>query len=179
MADKLSLAQIRKWIPDLSQWRSTEAKRHCLVYGRGQPIQSLSPRRRTVLSTDKIEHFVSFITSPQIIQELPFGKKTIKLSTNDQIKVPNVVRMIIPERIIQQYQAYCRESGFQALGRSVLLQILDVCSASVRKSLQGLDYFSADGAQGFDDLHSVAEKLGEGGKGLDWAKQQQEKIKAS
>ncbi|XP_068707421.1 zinc finger protein 721-like [Montipora foliosa] len=173
MADKLSLAQIRKWIPDLSQWCSTEAKRHCLVYGlRRQPIQSLSSRRRTVLSTDKIEHFVSFITSPQVIQELPFGEKTIKLSTNDQIKVPNVVRMIIPERIIQQYQAYCRESEFQALSRSVLLQILDECSASVRKSLQG-----ADGAQGFDDLHSVAEKLGERGKGLSWAKQQQEKLK--
>ena len=94
MADKRSLAQIRKWIPELSHRCFTEAKRHCLVYGRGQPIQSLSPRRRTVLSTDKIEHFFSFITSPQVIQELPFGEKTIKLSTNNQIKMPNVVRMI-------------------------------------------------------------------------------------
>ena len=126
MAEKLSLAQIRKSIPDLSQWCFTEAKCHGLVYGRGQPIQSLSPRIRTVLSTDKIEHFVSF--SPQIIQELPFGEKTIKLSTNDQIEQPNLVRMIIPKRIIQQYQAYCQESGFQALSRGVLLQILEIPS---------------------------------------------------
>ena len=35
MADKLTLNQLRHWIPDLSQYRFTEARRHCLVYGRG------------------------------------------------------------------------------------------------------------------------------------------------
>ena len=34
MADKLTL-NLQHWIPDLSQYRFTEARRHCLVYGRG------------------------------------------------------------------------------------------------------------------------------------------------
>ena len=32
----------------------------------------------------------------------------------------------------------------------------------MRKSLQGLDYFSADGVKAFDDLHKIVEKLGDG-----------------
>ena len=33
-----------------------------------------------------------------------------------------------------------------------MTRILSECSASVRKSLQGLDYFAAEGARAFDDL---------------------------
>ena len=55
-----------------------------------------------------------------------------------------------------------------------------VCSASVRKSLQGLDYFSADGAKAYDDLEEIVQKLGdEHGASLTWAKHQSEKLKKS
>ena len=55
-----------------------------------------------------------------------------------------------------------------------------VCSASVRKSLQGLDYFSADGAKVYDDLEEIVQKLGdEHGASLTWAKHQSEKLKQS
>ena len=60
-----------------------------------------SPGVRMKLSTDKVEHFISFITSPHIIQDIPFGEKIIKLSTKEIIKVPNVIRMIVPERIVR------------------------------------------------------------------------------
>jgi hypothetical protein len=43
-----------------------------------------------------------------------------------------------------------------------------------------LDYVSAEGAQAFEDLEEIVEKLGdEHGKGLTWAKQQNEKLKQS
>ena len=34
-----------------------------------------------------------------------------------------------------------------------------MCTATVRKSLQGLDYIAADGAKAFDDLPAVVVKL--------------------
>ena len=34
-----------------------------------------------------------------------------------------------------------------------------MCSATVRKSLQGLDYIAADGAKAFDDLAAITVKL--------------------
>jgi len=40
-----------------------------------------------------------------------------------------------------------------------MLRILSECSASVRKSLQGLDYFAAEGARAFDDLASIVENI--------------------
>jgi hypothetical protein len=55
------------------------------------------------------------------------------------------------------------------------LRILNVCSASVRKSLQGIDYFSAAGAEAFDNLISVVEQLGKDlNLGMSWAKEQSE-----
>ena len=64
------------------------------------------------------------------------------------------------------------------MSRSTLCRILNVCSATVRKSLQGIDYVAAEGAKAFDNLQDVVEKLGDiHGKGLTWAKDQNEKLK--
>ena len=64
------------------------------------------------------------------------------------------------------------------MSRPTLCRILKVCSASVRKSLQGLDYVSAEGAKAFDELVDVIDKLGDNyGNGLSWAKDQSEKLK--
>lgn len=37
MAEKVSFKRLQHWIPDLTKHRFTEAKRHCLVHGRGAP----------------------------------------------------------------------------------------------------------------------------------------------
>lgn len=178
MADKVSYKKMRRWIPNLSIYRVTEAKRHCLVYGRGAPVRSVSASGMRC-SVTQIDHFIGFITSSHIIQDLPFGERTITLSSRETIKVPNVIRTIVPERIVKQYFAYCGETGFKPLSRSTLLRILNVCSASVRKSLQGLDYISSSGAQAFDDLCEVAETLGDAGQGMGWTKQQQSRLRES
>ena len=44
-----------------------------------------------------------------------------------------------------------------------MLCILSACMATVRKSLQGLDYIGTEGAKAFDDLISILEKLGDYG----------------
>ena len=58
----------------------------------------------------------------------------------------------------------------------MLLRILSICSASTCKSLQGLDYVSSTGAQGFEELLDVVEKIGYLGKGMDWAKDVQNRL---
>ena len=54
---------------------------------------------------------------------------------------------MIPQRIGMQYNQYCDETNFKPLRRNNLMQILWECSASVRTSLQELDYFAAEGAR--------------------------------
>ena len=87
--------------------------------------------------------------------------------------------MLIPESIVRQYLAYSEECNFKPLSRRALLNILSVCSASVRKSLQGLDYISSAGAEAFDDLCDVVQRLGDSFMGMSWAKEQSERLRAA
>ena len=172
IADKVSFPTLQKWIPDLSRYRFNMARHHLLLHGRGTELP-LQKQTRTKVSPEKLDHFLTFITSPTIVQDLPFGEKKLKLSSGFEIKIPNVIRMSIPEQIIKQYQSYCAETRFSSpLSHSTLCRILKVCSASTRKSLQGLDYLSAEGAKGFDDMIEVVEKLGDNiVQGFSWSKE--------
>lgn len=97
-------------------------------------------------------------------------ERFITLSNKEIIKTPDVIRMMIPERVVKQYLAYCDESGFKPLSHSTLLCILAACPASNQKSLQGLNYISSAGAQAFEHLIDSAEKLGDIKQGLGWTK---------
>ena len=116
------------------------------------------------IAPEKLDHFLSFITGTHIVQDLPFGEKTLKLSSNVEIKVPNVVRSLIPEQIVLQYLGYCKDMDFTPMSRSTLCKVLSVCSASTRKSLQGLDYVSAAGTKAFDELVTTMERVSHGQK---------------
>ena len=176
MADKVRYKTLLKFIPGLTKYRFTEAKRHCLTYGRGAPVQSVRAPR-TDVTFPQIEHFIAFITSSQIVQDLPFGERSITLSNKETIKIPNVIRMMISERVAKQYLAYRDESGFKRLSRSTLLRILAVSPASTRKSLQGLDYISSAGAQAFEELIDIVERLGDVGQGIGWTKNLQTRLR--
>ena len=177
MADKVRYNKLLRFIPGLTKYCFTEAKRHCLTYGRGTPVPSVRVARTDVTNL-QIEHFITFITSSHIVQDLPFGERSITLSNKETIKIPNVVRIMIPERVVKQYLTFCDESSFKPLSRSTLLRILTVCPASTRKSLHGLDYVSSSGAQAFEDLADVIEKLGDAGEGMGWAKDIQSRLRA-
>lgn len=57
-----------------------------------------------------------------------------------------------------------------------MLRILSECTASVRKSLQGLDYIAAEGAKSFDDL---SELINQTATTVDSGAALQEKLKAA
>jgi hypothetical protein len=82
----------------------------------------------------------------------------VKLSSGTKITVPKLGPTLVPEQVVQQYQSYCQHTGFDPMSRSSLWRILNVCSASIRKSLQGLDYFTADGAKAFHDVQEVIDR---------------------
>ena len=115
MADKVRYKRLCRYIPGITVYRYTEAKRHCLLYRWGAPVQhSRAPRQE--FSVPQIDHFIIFITSPHVMQDLPFGERTISLANRDTIKIPSVIRTVIPERFVKQYQVYCEEYGFDQQG---------------------------------------------------------------
>ena len=99
VADKFTLTTIRRWIPDLTRYRLTAARDHALHYGKGV-LPSPAVHTKMFVSQTKVDHFLDFITSLQVIQDLPFGWRSTKLSMKEVVIVPNVVRMMIPETIL-------------------------------------------------------------------------------
>ena len=103
MADKVHLTNLLRYIPCLTNYRFTEAKRHCLTCGRGGPAKSLRASKRDIASS-QIKHFIAFTTGSHIVQDLPFGERSITLSNKETMKITNVM---ISERVVKQYLADC------------------------------------------------------------------------
>ena len=158
MSGVASFAAIKKFIPELSRYRYHMATTHSLQYGRGVAVpKNSNPRMR--VDRRQLDHFINFITSGHLIQDLPFGEKRLKLTSGKEIKVPNIIRTMIPQRIAEQYTAFCQETEFVPFSKRTMLRVLSECSASVRKSLQGLDNYAAEGAHAFDDLAGIVENI--------------------
>ncbi len=178
MSGVASFKAISSFISGLSRYRFTIANLHRLQHGRGAPLTH-QPSPRIRVDPRQLDHFLSFITSPHLVQDLPFGQKTLKLSSGQLIEIPNIIRTMIPQRIARQYTQYCNEMGFKPFSERTMLRVLSECKASVRKSLQGLDYFAADGARAFEDLENLVRQLGELGLGNEWQVQHVELLKAA
>ena len=59
------------------------------MYGGGAEVETRSVPRMYV-SAKQLDHFLDFITSEHNIQQLPFGERTSKLSSEKKITVPKM-----------------------------------------------------------------------------------------
>ena len=133
LADKISFKMLKKWIPDLTRYRFDISRHHQLLHDRGAVVPTTQYTQMYV-APGQLSHFINFITSTHIIQDLPFSEKKLKLSSNEELTLPNVIRSVIPATNISQYEELYSEEGFKPMGRSTLYRVLHVCSVSVRKS---------------------------------------------
>ncbi|XP_032228454.1 uncharacterized protein LOC116611961 [Nematostella vectensis] len=129
--------------------------------------QTKSPKMK--VDESQLDRFLRFITSSHILQDLPFGQRHLCLSNGEILDVPNVIRGMIPQRIMDQYTEYCKEEEITPLSQSTMARILTACHATVRTSLHGLDYTSADGAKAFDILASIVDRLDGREKSREWS----------
>ena len=160
---------IRKLLPEVTDYKLHQAKRHVLTHGRGQLLPTIT-KYRTGVTLPKIDHFIGFISDPNFVQEVACGTRKLKLSSGEKIEIPNVVRNIITSRILKQYMAYCKETGFECLSTWELYRILKFCPAKQKQALQGLDNTSADGLRSIECLEDIARKLSERGRSLEWVR---------
>ena len=150
VASKVTYAELVAHIPRLTRYEFTAARRYTLEVGAGLTVQLDA----------KIDHFLDFITSSTVVQDLPFGRKTLTLSSGTKIDIPNVIRTALSSRLIKQYNQYCSEVNYVPLSSRTLFRILsEAYVASVRKSLRGLDSYAAEGGRRFDDLLSLLDTL--------------------
>ena len=87
-----------------------------------------------------------------MLQEIAFGTKVLKLDKGGSIIIPGVIRTMILSSIVEQYSAYCKEQNFEPAGQRSPYRIIEVCGASMQKSLQGLDNITAEGTEARDKV---------------------------
>ena len=90
MADLTSFERMQAYIPDLTEFRFKEARKHKIQHGGGVPLP-LKNRPRLRVSSEQLDHFLTFITSPPVIQYLPFGQRYLHLSSGQVLETPNVI----------------------------------------------------------------------------------------
>lgn len=159
-ANDFSRGKLQQMIPGLSKWCIDEARQHMIHRGKGQSVLE-QPIFCSRIDAAKVDRFLDFISRPDLLQDVTFGTKNLKLHSGEHIIIPAVIRTLIPFCIIEQYAAYCKKEAFEPAGERSLFRILDVCSTSMQKSLQGLDNFTAAGAQAFQNLEGVVHTLEE------------------
>ena len=93
----------------------------------------------------------------EFTQDVAFRTKTLTLDTGEKIIIPAVIRTVIPSRIIQQYLEYCKDQDFEPASVRSLYRMIEVCSASMQKSLQDLDNTTAEGVKAFERIVTTLE----------------------
>ena len=124
-ASDYSKTELLQLVPGLTKFRIDEARKHAFQTKPGQPTEPPTITR-TRLDPVKVDHFLDFTSSPTFLQDVAYGMKTLKLSSGENVEIPNVVRTVISSRLVQLYLSYCTESSFEPLGRSTLFSIIKV-----------------------------------------------------
>ena len=74
LADKVSFKMLKRWIPSLTRYRFNIARHHRLLHGRGGVLLT-EKYTRMYVGPGQLHHFLNFITSGHIIQDLLLGEK--------------------------------------------------------------------------------------------------------
>ena len=80
MADKLSFKDVEQLIPGLSRHRFHFVRLLRLQHGEEAPLLQMPVAVRGRVDPVRLEHFIDFLTSEHIIQDLPFGRRKLKRS---------------------------------------------------------------------------------------------------
>ena len=114
-ADDFSRAELTNLIPTLSKWQIDQARKHATEAAKGQSIRP-DPIFRPRISRAQVEHFIDYISRPEMVQDVVFGTKVRQLDSGDSIIISAVVKTMIPYRIIEQHQSYCVQQNFEPAG---------------------------------------------------------------
>ena len=129
-----------RYIPGLTRYRYSMANLHRSQFGRGAQVPQ-QPTTRIRVDLRQLDHFLGFITSPHLVQDLPFGQKHLKLSSGEVIQVPNVIRMMIPARVVKQYTQDCLKINFRPFSGTTMRRVLFECMCLCKKFTAGFRLF--------------------------------------
>ena len=107
---------------------------------------------------DKIEHFLEFLFSGGLLQDVAYGVNKIKFDSGEQQKVTNAILTMKYSYTITFYREICQEINYSPMSDTSLWRVLHGINPSQRKALVSLDDFTAAGMNAFQVLLGTAKR---------------------
>lgn len=107
-------------------------------------------RHYSRLSIEKAQHFVDYLLSTGMLQEMAYGTTKLKFESGEKLCVSNTVLNGIREHAVKTYIIHCKDIYYEPLGRTSLLSLLAKMRPQVRKKLAGIDSFVVEGIEAFE-----------------------------
>ena len=170
ICNKYSQSQIQEFLPGISLQRIKNARNHVQEHGSGELVIK-EQMFRCRLDMEKVKEFVHFISRSIFVQDVAFGTKTVKLHSGESIRIPALVRTMTTTKIVHLYQQECKIKSKVPLKERTCFRIMEMCSSSKKKSLQGLDNISTVGAEAFQMLETLVDNLARNGARVTWGRE--------
>ena len=108
----------------------------------------------------KGEHFLDFIFSSGLLQDVAYGTTQITYDDGTKQRIAHSVLTAKYSHAVSFYVKTCQEIGYTPLSQSSLMRILEAIKPSQRRSLSGLDHIPVTAAAmtGFDVLLDMCKK---------------------
>ncbi len=107
-------------------------------------------RQYSRLSLEKARHFIDFLLSTGLLQEVAYGTTNLKFDSGDKLNISNTVLNGIREQAVKEYIIHCKGIDYDPLGRTSFLNLLVKMKLHIRRKLAGLDTFVVDGIEAFE-----------------------------
>jgi hypothetical protein len=135
--------------------RQVDNARKLQVLSNGIQVPESTKCHRFRMDMNKCEHFLDFIFSNGMLQDVAYGTSTLKYENGENQTVPHAIIVARFKHIIAYDFQFCSNESFQPLSESSLYKILRELNPSQRKSLAGLDDTTAEGLNGFKTLENI------------------------
>lgn len=148
----------KKEVSDLFQcslYEIQKARSISKLYG-SCPAPPKKNRSYSRLSVEKCKHFIDFLFTTGLLQEVAYGTTNLKLDSGERVAVSNTILNGLHERAVREYIIHCKELNYDALGRSTLLNVLEKMKPHTRKKLAGVDSFVVEGVEAFEVSKSTS-----------------------
>ena len=106
---------------------------------------------RNRMDLDFARHFVEFLFSSNLIQDVAYGTSFINFSDGSKQLLPKSILKLSKSHNINEYNKYCKSFSFKLLSNSVLWQILKALKPGPQQAMAGLDNVTADGLTRFSN----------------------------
>ncbi|GMT21878.1 hypothetical protein PFISCL1PPCAC_13175, partial [Pristionchus fissidentatus] len=94
--NRMPLQELRKFIPGLSERLYYKAKRIAAI----GVVPEQEKFIRTRYNPAKLQYFMDFLASPEVMADLPFGSKKVTMSDGTKCSISNFLRLQRASEII-------------------------------------------------------------------------------